>query len=313
MTQIEYPLVTIVTPTFNQSKFVAETIESVLAQTYPNIEYIVLDDGSTDDTKQVLATYAERAIIESQQNLGQARTLNKGWGMARGKYLAYLSSDDLIYPHAIERLIGILEADSGVVCAFPNSDLIDVHSRVIKRNICKPFDFEDLVVRQECYIGPGAVFRRDAFEAVGGWCPKLKLAPDREFWIRLASRGRFEFCADTLAGYRMHPKSISYKDVSEVVGREYIWVLDQYFDAPGAQPLPSILARRNEAYGYAMLILARNCLRAGLLRRGLALYKDACRLHPPLSGLPVRMRLLRNVISKPVRATLARARSVLRI
>ena len=99
------PLVSIVTPTYNQAEYLAETIESVLAQDYPNIEYIVLDDGSTDSTPEVLNRYSGRVRWERHDNMGQARTLNKGWAMSRGEFIGYLSSDDLLLPDAISKLV----------------------------------------------------------------------------------------------------------------------------------------------------------------------------------------------------------------
>jgi glycosyltransferase involved in cell wall biosynthesis len=304
------PLLTLVTPAYNQGHYLAETIDSVLAQDYDAIEFLVIDDGSTDSTPLVLASYAERVTTERQPNMGQVRTLNKGWERASGKYLAYLSSDDILYAGAVRKLIAALEADPGIACVYPDAHLIDEHSRVIKRNFCRPFDLAELVVKQECYIGPGAIFRRSAFQAVGGWKPELRLAPDREFWMRLATQGRIHFHQEALAGYRMHPRSISYKDVSEETSREYIRVLDDYFNSP---MVPAhIAARKAEAYGYATLILARNRFRAGDLRRGTLLYKEACRLHPDLSRVGVKARLLRNVISKPARVALSGLRSALK-
>lgn len=304
------PLVTIVTPTFNQAQYVAETIESVLAQTYPNIEYIVLDDGSTDDTRKVLEAYRDRASIESQANMGQARTLNKGWAAARGKFLAYLSSDDILYPEAIAKLVAALEADPTRVCVFPDCDLIDQNSAVIKRNVCRAFDLADLVVKQECYIGPGALFRREAFEQAGGWKPELRLAPDREFWIRLARYGSFHFVAETLAGYRMHPRSISYSDVSEQTSMEYLHVLDDYFESTDVPA--EIAERKDEAYGHALFVLARNAYRSGRLSRGNYFYKQACQRHPPLRATGYKLRLVRNVVSKPARIALYRIRTLIK-
>lgn len=308
MTTNTYPLVSIVTPAYNQAEYLAETIDSVLAQDYPNIEYIVLDDGSTDETPEVLQHYDGRVHHERHPNMGQARTLNKGWQRARGTYLGYLSSDDLLYPSAVSQLVGLLESDSSIVCAFPDANLIDDRSRVTKKNVCRPFDLAEIVVRQECYIGPGALFRRSAFEIVGGWRSELKLAPDREFWIRLASQGRIEMSPNMLAGYRLHPQSISYKDVAEEVGREYLSVLDEYYRSKEVPP--EMTARKDEAYGYAHLLLARNNFRAGRLERGLQLYKQACNLHPALRSSKVKLRILKNIVSKPLRALLSAARSL---
>ena len=301
------PLLTMVTPAYNQGHFLAETIESVLNQDLP-LDYLVIDDGSSDQTPQVMARYAGRIRGERQQNMGQVRTLNKGWTNAAGTYLAYLSSDDVLYPGALRKLVDVLERDPSIACVFPDCDLIDDRSRVIKRNVCRPFDLAELVVQQECYIGPGAVFRRSAFEAVGGWKPQLRLAPDREFWMRLATQGRIHFLPETLAGYRFHPQSLSYKEVTEAQSREYVQVLDEYFARPDVPA--DIRARRDEAYGHAHLVLARNRFRAGDWRRGMQLYAQACRLHPPLGGVRYKARLLRNVVSKPLRSAAATWRSL---
>ena len=280
MTTNTYPLVSIVTPAYNQAEYLTETIESVLAQDYPNLEYIVLDDGSSDETPAILQRYNGRIQHERHSNMGQARTLNKGWERARGAYLGYLSSDDLLYPGAVRQLVGLLESDSSIVCAFPDANLIDDRSRVTKKNVCRPFDLAEIVVRQECYIGPGALFRRSAFEIVGGWRSELKLAPDREFWIRVASQGRIEMTPNVLAGYRLHPQSISYKDVGEEVGREYLLVLDEYYSS-GDVP-PELAARRDEA----------------------------CNLHPALRSNKVKVKILRNILSKPLRRLFSAARSL---
>lgn len=293
------PLVTIVTPAFNQAKFLGETIESVLSQTYSNIEYIVIDDGSSDCTAAVMNGYAGKITAIHQANVGQSLTINRGVAMARGKYVGYLSSDDILYPQAIERLVEILEVDNGVVCAFPDADLIDPKSEVIKRRVCRPFDRADLLIRQECYIGPGALYRTDDARAVGGWRPELRLAPDREFWLRLASRGRFHFLQDSLAGYRTHRGSTSYAEVSEAQSREYLTVLDDFF-SDETLPAP-IASRKSEAYGYANFLIARNCIRGGSPVRAAAYYRKAVRLHPPLLSASSMITLARSAVSKPVR------------
>lgn len=299
------PLVTIVTPTYNQANYLAETMESVLAQTYPAIEYIVIDDGSTDHTREVLAQYEGRVAWRTQPNAGQVRTLNSAWNQARGDYIGYLSSDDTLHPEAVARLVAHLEADRGAACAFPDADLIDSTSRIVRRRVCRPFDLAATLVEQECYIGPGALFRRSSYAAVGGWRTDLKLAPDREFWVRLARTGRIDFLPEVLAGYRIHPESISYKVFSEAASLEYIRVLDDYF-AAGADP--AVETRRDEAYGRAHFLIARNCYRGRDFARGHHHYAIARRLHPPLGSISARLSIVRTVVSKPFRAGIARLR-----
>jgi glycosyltransferase involved in cell wall biosynthesis len=303
-------LVSIVTPVYNQGGFLAETVRSVLNQSYPRIEYLVLDDGSTDSTPQVAEGFGDRIRYQRHDNMGQALTLNRGWEMSHGEYLGYLSADDLLFGGAIDALADVLRTDPQCVCVFPDCDLIDEQSRKIKRSVARPFDLGQLVVEQECYIGPGALFRRSAFERVGGWRSDLRLAPDREFWIRLAGQGSIRMLPRSLAGYRMHTESISYKETSPAVAEEYLRVLDGYFareDVPA-----SILARRDEAYGRAHLIVARACFRATMWQQGVVEYRKARELHPPLSSVRTRMRLLRNVVSKPIRIAASRIRGMLR-
>ncbi len=295
----KFPLVSIVTPVYNQAEYLAETIESVLAQDYPNIEYIVLNDGSTDHTEKVLSHYTGRLKWETQGNIGQSETLNKGWNASGGKYLGYLSSDDLLHPTAVSELVKALENDVDIVCAYPDCTLINERSVVIKNRVCREFDLEELIVCQECYIGPGAIFRSDAYRRVGGWKAHLKLAPDREFWMRLAGHGSFHFEKKVLAGYRVHRASISYKDVSEDISREYLKVLDDYFSSENV-PI-NVEERRMEAYGRAKFIVARNLFRSGNISRGIEIYGEACRSYHPLKKPRYVLQLMKNVISKPLR------------
>ena len=303
----DMPLVSIVTPTYNQADYLAETIESVLAQTYPAIEYIVVDDGSTDGTRDVLASFEGRIAWSSQPNAGQVRTLNAAWERCTGQYLTYLSSDDLLHPEAIARLVQHLERNPEAACVFPDADLIDSTSKVVRGQVCRPFDLQALIVEQECHIGPGALWRQSVHKAVGGWRPDLRLAPDREFWMRVARLGRIDFLPEVLAGYRLHPQSISYKVVSEAASMEYLQVLDAYFAAGVG---PGIAERRDEAYGRAHLLIARNCYRGRDFAAGNRHYSEARRLHRPLGGLRYRVQIVRTVLSKPIRATLARLRAL---
>lgn len=298
------PLVSIITPVYNQERYVEETIKSVLSQTYSPIEYIVINDGSTDASLSIIERYRDKVTVIDQPNRGQAATLNRGWSQSTGEFIGYLSSDDVLAPDCIERLVAVLLADDDVVCAYPDCDLISSESTVLKRSVCRPFSIEELVIGQECYIGPGALWRAAAHRQIGGWKPILRLAPDREYWMRLSKLGQFYFLRKTLAGYRLHPESISYKEVSETVSREYLTVLDEYFAAGGAPH--DITARRSEAYANAYWLIARNMIRAGSYRRGLEYLKDAVRLNASILT-PGRLYLLtRSTIGKPVRMLMSK-------
>lgn len=302
---ISQPLVTLVTPTYNQARYLQATLDSVLRQSYPNIEYIVINDGSTDHTESVLRCYDGRLKWSSQSNQGQAATLNAGWEAAQGKYIGYLSSDDLLLPDAIARLVAVLEGDSETVCVYPDCDLIDEQGVVVKRRLCQAFDLDELIVRQECHIGPGALFRAAAYRRVGGWKTYLRLAPDREFWMRLAGEGHIRFLPESLAGYRLHPQSISYRTTSDEQSREYLQVLDEYFDGGVAT---NILARKQEAYAFAYFLMARNAMRSGSFLRGCRYFIEACSRHRGFIHPRYVLQLVRNTLSKPARVMLARLR-----
>lgn len=260
------PLVTIVTPLYNGERYIKATVESILAQDYANIEYIVVNDGSTDSGREIAMAYGDRLRIIDQANAGQSAALNRGWSEARGKYITYVSADDLIHPECISLLVAHLEADAGAVCAYPNYDLISAESNVITPHVGRRFSFEALVVEQDCYIGPAPLFRKSAFEAVGGWDVRLKLAPDREFWMQISNLGTFVFEPRVLASYRTHPGSMSVSAISEQNSLEYIYALDKFY-AKGSINAETA-ARRDEAYSRAYFVVARHRLKENDFGKG---------------------------------------------
>lgn len=207
------PLVSIVTPTYNQAQFLSATLDSMLAQDYPNIEYIVLDDGSTDDTLDVLSCYAGRVQWERQTNMGQSRTLNKGWARARGEYLGYLSSDDLLLPHAISTLVDALQAHPEALVSYCDFQLIDGGGRCTGAVQSPDYDYRCMVEELICPPGPGALFRRSLFEQIGGWNEHLRKIPDFEFWLRAGRVGPFVRVPRVLAQYRIHEESTAIRPI----------------------------------------------------------------------------------------------------
>ena len=201
---MQEPLVTIVTPSYNQGCFIRATIESVLAQDYPRIEYLVIDDGSSDDSLAVAQGYADRATVLTQANCGQAATLNRGWSLARGEILAYLSSDDLLHPQAVSHMVAALRQRPDVSVAYCDFWLIDADGQRMRESRTEDFSDERLRVQLVCQPGPGAFFRRAVFDQTGGWDPQLRQVPDFEFWLRASTLGPFLRVPYVLAEYRIH-------------------------------------------------------------------------------------------------------------
>lgn len=225
----DLPLVSIVTPAYNQAEYLAETIDSVLAQDYPNIEYIVLDDGSTDSTPDVLARYNGRIRWERQENMGQAKTLNRGWAMSRGTLLGYLSSDDCLVPNAVSRLVSALQGGSGAAVAYCDFQLIDAKGRGFRTVQVEDFSASRLQLDLICQPGPGALFRRQVFEATGGWAGHLRQVPDFEFWLRASRIGHFLRVSEVLAHYRVHEGSASFRPTSAERSMEIVDVMTAYW------------------------------------------------------------------------------------
>jgi glycosyltransferase involved in cell wall biosynthesis len=276
------PAVSIVVPAYNHAAYLDQAIGSVLAQAGPQVELIVLDDGSTDATRGVLEKYAGRFQWESQANLGQAATLNKGWAMARGEILGYLSADDYLRPDAVRRAVDALAENPDVVLAYPDFEQVDAHSKTIDVVRTPEFDYADMVLRAVCPPGPGAFFRRSAYVAAGGWNPALRRIPDFEFWLRLGLTGPFRRIPEVLACYRVHGESQSFSAVDEARADEIIGAIGAVLSNP---KLPgNIRRRRAQAEANALLHAARLHLLSG--RTGIAVARIAAAIRSdPMAAL----------------------------
>jgi glycosyltransferase involved in cell wall biosynthesis len=256
----ERPLVSIVIPTYNRSAYLGEAIESVLAQDYPQIELIVIDDGSTDDTAAVLSRYADRCRCEAQRNQGQARTLNRGWQLARGEILGFLGDDDCLRPGAVTALVRALIEDRDAVLAYGDYSLIDSESRVARRIVFHPRPYVQMVRDLRVMPGPGALQWRAAVMVAGPWDPEFRLVPDLDFYLRLGLLGRFVHVPRELAAFRVHEGSTTFRQADSDVVDEPLRVIRRFFaraDLP-----PEIRAAERSASAYAALMLARGHMRA---------------------------------------------------
>jgi glycosyltransferase involved in cell wall biosynthesis len=198
-----YPLVTVVTPSFNQGRFIRETIESVLAQNYPSIEYLVIDGGSTDETLGILKKYPGRFYWVSEKDKGQANAINKGWSRARGEILAWLNSDDVYLPGAISKAVAFLQDHPEVGTGYGEGYHIDEEDQVIERYPTEPFDRERL--KETCFICQPTVFiRRKVLEEVGFLDESLRYCMDYDLWFRMARKFKFGYLPEYLACTRFY-------------------------------------------------------------------------------------------------------------
>jgi glycosyltransferase involved in cell wall biosynthesis len=267
------PLVSIVIPAYNLGNYVGETIDSILAQDYPHVELIVLDDGSTDHTRDVLKKYAGRIYAESHPNMGQVNTLNKGWGLAKGDILGWIGADDALLPSAVSRAVACLAANPDVVLTYCDFNLIDADSKAIRRVRTPEFNYREMLVNVTCLPGPGAFFRRSAANAVGPWNSALRIMLDYEYWLRLGLVGRFKRIPEVLALYRIHAGQETFSRMDEQKAAEVVLVVSRMFENPA---LPrNLVAFRDKALSNAHLVSAQLHFRGGRYRLGLDSLRDA--------------------------------------
>lgn len=272
------PLVSIIIPAYNHANYLQQAIESVLRQDYPNVELIVLDDGSTDNTREVLQQYTGRFYWETQENIGQANTLNKGWKMAKGEILSYLSADDVLMPKAVRTSVRYLEANPDVVLTYCDFNLIDPNSHVIRPVRTPVFNYKDMLVKLACPPGPGAFFRRAAFDAAGLWDSSIKQMPDYDYWLRLGLQGPFLRIPEVLAGFRVHDASQTFAAADDRKAVEPVLILTRFFEYP--QLSPDLTGLKNQALGNAHLISSQLHFRAGRYRLSCTYLMQAFSLYP---------------------------------
>jgi glycosyltransferase involved in cell wall biosynthesis len=251
------PLVTIITPTYNRADYLAETIESVLTQDYPDLEYIVLDDGSKDNTKEILAHYSSRIIWDSHPNMGEASTVNKGFGMAKGEIVCVVNSDDPLLPGVIKTAVKTLQEHPDALAVYPDWNEIGPHSEFIRRRQLPDYDILNMLTDFNVAMGPGVFIRRSAIERFGMRDARLKYVGDLEFWFRLASHGKLIHIPAALATHRVHPQALSVTDRGSQMADELIQIIQRIYAQPD---IPEQLQRvRDYVFGQAHCTAAHYC------------------------------------------------------
>jgi len=208
------PPVSIVIATYNRAQLLPESMDSVLGQDYPDLELLVVDDGSTDRTRRVLKRYAKRHPPErlryvSQANGGQARALNHGYGLARGELIGYLCDDDLLAPGAIAMQARALVSNPDAAVAYSGYRIIDADGVV--EDVVRPIEYEpaEALRLHDTAIGPGGLVRRRALEASSKWPVTMRFMADLVLWVDIGLRGPAVRVPEPLVSWRRHPGSVT--------------------------------------------------------------------------------------------------------
>ena len=209
MTDNKLPLVTVITPAYNQGIFLRDTIESVLSQDYPNIELFVLNDGSTDDTEKILQEYTGKIRWETQKNMGQTPTINKGWSLTSGEIITWLNSDDTYLPGAVKAGVNYLLAHPETGIVFADSVFTEADGTHLERTRpLPPFNYLNFVTNCENPISqPSSFIRREVIKKAGELDAKFYYFMDWDFWLRAGLYFKIDYTPELWSTYRLHAES----------------------------------------------------------------------------------------------------------
>jgi len=265
--------VSVVIPTYNHARFVEEAVDSVLSQTSPPAETIVVDDGSTDDTARRLETFVGRIEVIRQANAGVSAARNHGAAHATGDVLAFLDADDAWVPTKLERQLAHMEADEGLGLVHCGITEVDVAGRSLRDRLDGQEGWvADAMLRFEgsgVILGGGssALMRRGAFDTVGGYDEAMSTSADWDLLRRIARRWRVGFVAEPLVRYRLHGGNMHHN----VAAMEHDMLLG-YAKAFAARD-PALARLRRPAYASLHSMLAGSYWHSG--ERGRALVHAA--------------------------------------
>ncbi len=260
-------LVTIIIPSFNQGDFLEATIQSVFAQDYPQIEVILMDGGSTDQSLTVIQKYAHRfAAWESQPDRGQAHAINKGLLRARGQIIGWLNSDDLLLPGAVSLVVQTFAENPAVDVVYGRLERIDENGQLLPTPILPKdrVEFSKELVLGECVVNqPGAFWRRSIMDRAGLLDENLRYALDYEYWLRLALLGaQFKHLPQVVARFRLSRSSKTVGQTATQAGE----LLEVFEKTAAISDLAQQLDLTQAEIRHRVKTTARPVLPAGILR-----------------------------------------------
>jgi glycosyltransferase involved in cell wall biosynthesis len=291
------PTVSVIIPSYNYARFLAETIDSVLAQTYPAIEVIVVDDESPDDTPRVMAQFGSKILGIRKQNAGVSAAINTGVERATGDYLAFLDADDVWLPKKLEMQMARFQSEPDLGLVHCATEEIDATGNVTGLQLAGQEGWvadEMLLLRRPVILGGGssAVTRRSIFDAIGGFDPRITVSQDWDFCFRVARRHRVGFVPEILMRYRLHGKN-GHGNVRKME-RDMLLAFQKAF----ADQDPDLRKIRRRCYGNLHTMLAGSFFSIGEYRRFISNAIQAVALTPGnasrFMGFPIRkLRALR--------------------
>ena len=255
-TQSNSPRVSIIMPAFNREKFIAESIESALAQSYEDFELIVIDDGSKDQTVEVAKKYLSDPrvhLIQNEKNMGIATTRNRAIRVARGEYIAMLDSDDIwIDKDKLRKQVDFLDSHSDHAMVGSAITHIDVSGKKLKTVTFPTADAEirNSILRRNPFAQSTLLCRTEAFLQTGSYSTRFMICDDFDLWLRIGKRWKFANSTDAMTGYRIHGNNITHTK-RLTAAREVLEIVRSYANSYPHPTLGLIKAYARLVYSYA--------------------------------------------------------------
>ncbi len=250
------PAVTIVTPVYNGARYLEQTLVSVLEQSYPDLEYIVVDDGSTDQTGLILQRYNKRISVLSQANAGESTAVNVGVSAASNDLICVVNADDPILPGLLKATVETLSRDVTLVAAYPDWRMIGPEGETIAEISSRDYDFRVMLEEHYCIPGPGTVFRRSAFAGEAIRSAVFPLNGDFDAWLRLGLKGPMRRVPQVLACWRRHAGGTSLSNRSCALAHARAKVIESFYARNDlvAEVLASKRLALSSAYYHAAIL-----------------------------------------------------------